>query len=67
MQLMRKDIQTSLGAMIAITDDTRLYCLVFADQPQIKLRIASLAQRLNAEIVNQNGALVLIQLEDELR
>ena len=66
MQLMRKDIQTPLGAMIAITDDTRLYCLVFADQPQIELRIASLAQRLNAEIVTQNGAPVLIQLEDEL-
>ena len=64
---MRTDIQTPLGAIIAIADDTRLYCLVFADQPEIELRIASLAQRLNAEIVTQNGALVLIQFEDELR
>ena len=44
-------IKTTLGPMIAITDETALYLLEFADQPKLKRKIEKLKTTFNATIL----------------
>ncbi|MDP3788747.1 MAG: methylated-DNA--[protein]-cysteine S-methyltransferase [Candidatus Chromulinivorax sp.] len=64
-QLVASHLQTPLGAMLAVADETHLYMLKFTDQNNLQKSISSL-QKITGSIITESSNNLLHVLNNEL-